>query len=103
MSTINRRRFLGTASMMIAAAQFGTLASANAQSTTENPANRPRKTGGTKTSFASLKQIDAGVLSIGYAEAGPPPVRRSFFYTAGPTTFTAMSTWPPCWHRRATA
>ena len=25
----------------------------------------------TNTSFASLKQIDAGVLSIGYAEAGP--------------------------------
>ena len=64
MSTINRRGFLGTASMMIAAAQFGTLASANAQS-------RPRSTGGTQTSFASLKQVDAGVLSIGYAEAGP--------------------------------
>jgi pimeloyl-ACP methyl ester carboxylesterase len=32
---------------------------------------------GTNTSFASLKQIDAGLLSIGYAEAGPadgPPV-----------------------------
>ena len=71
MSTINRRRLLGTASMMIAAAQFGTLASANAQSTKENPANRPRSTGGTKASFASLKQVDAGVLSIGYAEAGP--------------------------------
>ena len=33
--------------------------------------------GGTHTSFASLKQIDAGVLNVGYAEAGPangPPV-----------------------------
>ena len=64
MSTSDRRRFLGTASMMIAAAQFGTFASANAQS-------RPRSTGGPKASFASLKQVDAGVLSIGYAEAGP--------------------------------
>jgi len=71
MSTSDRRRFLGTASMMIAAAQFGTLASANAQATKENPANRPKVTKGTKTSFASLKQVDAGVLSIGYAEAGP--------------------------------
>jgi pimeloyl-ACP methyl ester carboxylesterase len=32
---------------------------------------------GANTSFAALKQIDAGVLNIGYAEAGPadgPPV-----------------------------
>jgi pimeloyl-ACP methyl ester carboxylesterase len=28
-------------------------------------------TPGTHTSFASLKQIDAGVLNVGYAEAGP--------------------------------
>src|SRR5437763_4665720 len=27
---------------------------------------------GTDTSFGSLKQIDAGVLNVGYAEAGPP-------------------------------
>jgi pimeloyl-ACP methyl ester carboxylesterase len=27
---------------------------------------------GTSTSFGSLKQIDAGLLSVGYAEAGPP-------------------------------
>ena len=32
---------------------------------------------GTNTSFGPLKQIDAGVLNVGYAEAGPangPPV-----------------------------
>ena len=37
------------------------------------PAIKP----GTNTSFAPLKQIDAGVLNVGYAEAGPadgPPV-----------------------------
>ncbi len=28
--------------------------------------------GGGHTSFASLKQVDAGLLNIGYAEAGPP-------------------------------
>ena len=27
---------------------------------------------GTNTSFASMKQIDAGVLNVGYAEDGPP-------------------------------
>jgi pimeloyl-ACP methyl ester carboxylesterase len=30
---------------------------------------------GTNTSFGSLKQIDAGVLNVGYAEAGPPDCR----------------------------
>ena len=33
----------------------------------EMPAIKP----GTNTSFASLKQIDAGLLNVGYAEAGP--------------------------------
>jgi pimeloyl-ACP methyl ester carboxylesterase len=67
----NRRGFVGTAAMMIAAAQFGLFGSAKAQSTRATPANRSRNKGGTNTSFASLKQVDAGVLSIGYAEAGP--------------------------------
>jgi pimeloyl-ACP methyl ester carboxylesterase len=64
----HRRRFFGTAAMAIAA-QFGLIGSANAQSgrTATLPAIRP----GTNTSFASLKQIDAGVLNVGYAEAGP--------------------------------
>ncbi len=34
---------------------------------TDVPANQP----GTHTSFASMKQIDAGLLNIGYAEDGP--------------------------------
>lgn len=63
-----RRRFFGTAAMTIAAAQFGVISSADAQSgTTKLPAIKP----GTNTSFASLKQIDAGALNVGYAEAGP--------------------------------
>jgi pimeloyl-ACP methyl ester carboxylesterase len=64
----NRRRFLGTAAMTIAAAQLGVIGSANAQSSTKNlPAVKP----GTNTSFGALKQIDAGLLNVGYAEAGP--------------------------------
>ncbi|HEV8190759.1 MAG TPA: alpha/beta hydrolase, partial [Ktedonobacterales bacterium] len=35
-------------------------------------ATLPPITPGTHTSFASLKQIDAGVLNVGYAEAGSP-------------------------------
>ncbi|HEX3440097.1 MAG TPA: alpha/beta hydrolase [Pseudolabrys sp.] len=67
----HRRRFFGTAAMTIAAAQLGTASFAQAQSaaikTTQIPAIKP----GTNTSFAPLKQVDAGVLNIGYAEAGP--------------------------------
>ena len=66
-----RRRFLGNAAMAIAATQFGVLSSANAQSAKTSSANVPAIKPGTNTSFASLKQIDAGLLSVGYAEAGP--------------------------------
>jgi pimeloyl-ACP methyl ester carboxylesterase len=34
-------------------------------------ADLPATKAGTNTSFAPLKQIDAGLLNIGYAEAGP--------------------------------
>src|ERR1700735_1291456 len=67
----NRRRFFGTAAMTIAAAQFGMFGSAEAQSKKADSADVPAIKPGTNTSFASLKQIDAGVLNIGYAEAGP--------------------------------
>jgi pimeloyl-ACP methyl ester carboxylesterase len=67
----NRRRFFGTAAMTIAAAQLGMFSSAHAQSTTSNSAYVPAIKPGTNTSFTSLKQIDAGLLNIGYAEAGP--------------------------------
>jgi len=35
------------------------------------PADLPAIKPGTNTSFAALKQIDAGLLNVGYAEAGP--------------------------------
>jgi pimeloyl-ACP methyl ester carboxylesterase len=66
-----RRRFFGTAAMGIAAAQFGMAGSADAQSGTAKPADVPAIKPGTNTSFAPLKQIDAGLLNVGYAEAGP--------------------------------
>jgi pimeloyl-ACP methyl ester carboxylesterase len=63
-----RRRFFGIGAMALAAAQLGMTGSADAQTkTAQLPAVKP----GTNTSFASLKQINAGVLNIGYAEAGP--------------------------------
>src|SRR5713101_4797617 len=67
----DRRRFFITAAMTIAADQLGMLGSADAQSSKINPADLPPIEPGTHTSFGSLKQIDAGLLNVGYAEAGP--------------------------------
>jgi pimeloyl-ACP methyl ester carboxylesterase len=66
-----RRRFFGTAAMTIAAAQLGMIGFAHAQSGSARPARLPTIKPGTNTSFASLKQINAGALNVGYAEAGP--------------------------------
>jgi len=67
----DRRRFLGTAAMTLAAAELGLIGSAAARQEKKKPAGissiRPRAS----TSFGALKQIDAGVLNVGYAEAGP--------------------------------
>jgi pimeloyl-ACP methyl ester carboxylesterase len=83
MTTINtseridplRRRLLTAAAGLVVATPFGLIGPASAQAarTKSLPAIRP----GTHTSFGPLKQIDAGVLNIGYAEVGPadgPPV-----------------------------
>jgi pimeloyl-ACP methyl ester carboxylesterase len=67
---LGRRRFFGAAAIGIAAAELGLLASANAQAVDGNVAQTSPR-GGTSTSFGPLKQIDAGLLNVGYAEAGP--------------------------------
>jgi pimeloyl-ACP methyl ester carboxylesterase len=64
---IDRRRFLGAAAMTVAATEFALNATAEAQTVAQNGSV---KAGG-NTSFASLKQINAGLLNVGYAEAGP--------------------------------
>jgi pimeloyl-ACP methyl ester carboxylesterase len=70
----DRRRFFGASAMAVAATQLGMIGPAAAQRVeTKVPAIEP----GTNTSFGPLKQINAGVLNVGYAEAGPadgPPV-----------------------------
>ena len=65
-----RRRFLGVAAGIIAAVPFGAIGTAHAE-TNAKPAQLPATRSGAHTTFASLKQIDAGVLNVGYAEAGP--------------------------------
>jgi pimeloyl-ACP methyl ester carboxylesterase len=70
---INQRRrgFLGTAAVTVAAAQFLLSGSAAAQPSKAKLAGMRAVKPGTNTSFASLKQVDAGLLNVGYAEAGP--------------------------------
>ncbi|HZT27309.1 MAG TPA: alpha/beta hydrolase [Pseudolabrys sp.] len=72
----DRRRLLGAAAVTLAAAQLGLAGAAEARANKTKLAQASVKPGA-HTSFAPLKQVDAGVLKIGYAEAGPasgPPV-----------------------------
>lgn len=62
-----RRTVVRTAVLAIAAAELAFAGPASAQ-LGKAKAIKP----GTYTSFATLKQIDAGVLRVAYAEAGPP-------------------------------
>ena len=64
-NSYDRRRFLGAAAMTVAGAHF-VFAEPQANQTALTPLKRS-----SHTSFAPLKQINAGVLSIAYAEAGP--------------------------------
>jgi pimeloyl-ACP methyl ester carboxylesterase len=66
----HRRRFFGAAAMTVAAAQLAIVRSADAQSSRTRAADLPKIKPGTNTSFGALKQIDAGILNVGYAEAG---------------------------------
>lgn len=66
-----RRRFLGIAAMSVAAAEFVAIGSANAQSGKTTLADASAIKTGMNTSFGSLKQIEAGVLNVGFAEVGP--------------------------------
>jgi pimeloyl-ACP methyl ester carboxylesterase len=68
---IRRRRFLGTAAVTMAAAQLVSSGPADAQSGKAGPTGMATTKPGTNLSFRPLKHIDAGLLSVGYAEAGP--------------------------------
>ncbi|HEY9908027.1 MAG TPA: alpha/beta hydrolase [Thermosynechococcaceae cyanobacterium] len=66
-----RRRFLGIAAMTVATTQLDRFSSAIAQLSQTKPAVLPMMRSGTNTSFGPLRQIDAGVLNVKYAEVGP--------------------------------
>jgi pimeloyl-ACP methyl ester carboxylesterase len=72
-----RRHFLGTAAITIAAGPLFMAGAAEAKPYKEKPTNAVTGQHGNSASFGTIKQIDAGVLNVGYAEAGPaqgPPV-----------------------------
>ena len=62
----DRRRFLGTVAAAVATASWAVAEPATAQT---------GEAVGTHTSFGALKHVDAGVLNVAYAEAGPPDGR----------------------------
>src|ERR1700752_5181989 len=69
-----RRSFFGAAAMTIAAAQLSMIGSPDAQA---RESKLPSITLGKNKSFGPIKQVDAGLLNVGYAEVGPadgPPV-----------------------------
>jgi pimeloyl-ACP methyl ester carboxylesterase len=66
-----RRRLLRAAAASVVAAQLGMVGRANAQGGNTTPTRLPAIKPGTNTSFAALRQIDADLLKVGYAEAGP--------------------------------
>jgi pimeloyl-ACP methyl ester carboxylesterase len=67
----NRRRFLSAAALTIAAGPLSLLGAEKSETTkihlSTSSNNKPR----IQPPFGPIKQIDAGVLNIGYAESGP--------------------------------
>jgi len=67
----DRRRLLGAAVMSVAAAELTMTGSTHAQSNRPTVVDAITSNRDATGSFGSLKQIDAGLLNVGYAEAGP--------------------------------
>lgn len=65
----SRRRFLSLAALTVAAAELGGLNLLNAKGITKNKSSNNKING--NISFDRIKQINAGVLNMGYAESGP--------------------------------
>jgi len=67
----DRRRYLSAAVKSIAAAEFLRIGSAGAQSEGTRVADVQTMAPTTRPSFGALRQIDAGLLNVGYVEVGP--------------------------------
>ena len=70
----DRRRLLGAGALVVGAAGLGPLgliAPAQAQAQAREAAGAASAASQTAASFGPVKQIKAGVLDVGYVEAGP--------------------------------
>jgi len=68
----DRRRFIGNATKIIAAASLGMTGTVPIPAINKHSNNTIKSRHDTTDTFGELKQINAGVLNVGYAEAGPP-------------------------------
>jgi len=66
-----RRRFFGAAAMTIAAAQLDAFAAPEAPPVSAKPLAPTASQPEMPASFGPIRQIDAGLLNVGYVEAGP--------------------------------
>lgn len=66
-----RRRFLGTAAASVGAMELVLSGLAHAQPAGAHANPHTNASAWSNASFAEIRQIDAGVLNIGYAEVGP--------------------------------
>jgi hypothetical protein len=82
-----------------AVTQLGLTRSAAADSQSPGPTIKP----GTNTSFASLKQVEAGVLKLAMPKPAPLMALLSFCCTAGLTTSTVLLMSLLHWPRQAIA
>lgn len=70
-NNVDRRTFLRTSAIAVAAAEFGSQDVAISQPARPERENSTRRNSAEKNSFGPLKEIEAGVLKIGYADEGP--------------------------------
>jgi pimeloyl-ACP methyl ester carboxylesterase len=69
--TVKRRQFVTTAAFGLAAGVFARFGWASAQASEQTSQRIPAIVAGSHTTFGSIKQINAGDLSVGYADMGP--------------------------------
>ncbi|MFL6672750.1 MAG: alpha/beta fold hydrolase [Massilia sp.] len=67
----HRRRACAALATTVAAARLDLIGAVQAQPGPAGPGSLPANRPGTHSPFGPLKQIDAGVLRVGYVEAGP--------------------------------